>query len=43
MRTCKEKTTTSIDKVQLKKDVSEWLVIEWVSISEDYTLVIKQD
>lgn len=37
----KEKTTVSIDKTTLKKDISEWLVVDWVYISEDYTLVIK--
>jgi hypothetical protein len=39
----KEKTTISIDKTALKKDISEWLIIDWVSISEDYTLVIKNN
>lgn len=37
----KEKTTVSIDKTTLKKDIAEWLLIEWVYISEDYKLVIK--
>ena len=37
-----EKTTRSIDKTTLKKDISEGLIIEWVTISEDYTLIIKQ-
>lgn len=37
----KEKVTVSIDKTALKKDVQEGLVIDGVSISEDYTLVIK--
>lgn len=37
----KEKVTTSIDKKTLKEDISQGLLIEWVYISEDYTLVIK--
>ena len=37
----KEKVTVSIDKKQLKEDIKEWLIIEWVSIKEDYTLIIK--
>lgn len=37
----KEKTTVSIDKTTLKKDISEWLIVEWCYISEDYSLVIK--
>lgn len=37
----KEKTTVSIDKTTLKKDIAEWLLIEGVYISEDYKLVIK--
>ena len=37
----KEKTTVTVDKTTLKKDISEWLIIEWCYISEDYSLVIK--
>ena len=37
----KEKTTISIDKKQLKEDIKEWVIIDGVSIKEDYTLVIK--
>ena len=37
----KEKITISIDKKQLKEDITQGLIIEWVSISEDYNLVIK--
>lgn len=37
----KEKVTISIDKTALKKDVQEWLILDGVYITEDYTLVIK--
>ena len=37
----KEKTTITLDKKQLKEDISQGLIIDWVSISEDYKLVIK--
>lgn len=37
----KEKTTVSVDKTTLKKDILEWLIIDWCYISEDYSLVIK--
>jgi len=37
----KEKVTVSIDKKQLKEDIKEWIIIDGVSIKEDYTLVIK--
>ena len=37
----KEKTTVSIDKKALKEDIKQGLIIDWVSISEEYTLVIK--
>ena len=37
----KEKTTKSIDKKTLKEDIKQWVIIEWVSISQDYELVIK--
>ena len=37
----KEKVTVSVDKKSLKEDVKEWTIIDWVSISEDYSLVIK--
>jgi len=39
----KEKTTISVDKTSLKKDILEWLIVEWVYISEDYSLVIKDN
>lgn len=38
----KEKVTVSIDKTQLKDDIKEWLFIDGVYITEDYTLVIKR-
>lgn len=37
----KEKVTISIDKKALKEDIKQGLIIEWVSIEEDYNLVIK--
>jgi len=37
----KDKITTTIDKKALKEDIKEWLIIEWVTIEHDYTLVIK--
>ncbi len=37
----KGKTTRTIDKKQLKEDIKQWVVIEWVYIKEDYTLAIK--
>ena len=37
----KTKTTISIDKKQLKEDIKQWLIIEWVSIPENYTFVVK--
>ena len=37
----KEKVTKSIDKTTLKKDIKEWLIIDWVIIEVDYNLVIK--
>lgn len=37
----KEKTTVTLDKKSLKEDIKEGLIIDWVSISEEYTLVIK--
>lgn len=37
----KEKITISVDKKQLKEDIKEGVIIEGVSIKEDYTLVIK--
>lgn len=37
----KTKTTITIDKKQLKEDIKEWVIIEWVYIKEDYSLVIK--
>ena len=37
----KEKITKTIDKKQLKEDIKEWLILEWVSIKKDYNLVIK--
>lgn len=38
----KEKVTISIDKKQLKEDVKEGVIIDGVSIKEDFTLVIKR-
>ena len=38
----KEKVTLVINKKQLKQDIQEWLLIDWVFINEDYTLVIKR-
>lgn len=35
------KTQIVIDKEKLKKDIKQGVIIEWVSISEDYTLIIK--
>lgn len=37
----KTKIVRTIDKVSLKKDIQEWFIIEWVSISEDFNLIIK--
>jgi len=37
----KEKVTISIDKKALKEDIKQGLIIEWVSIEEDYNLAIK--
>jgi len=37
----KEKVTISIDKKTLKEDIKQGLIIEWVSIEEDYNLAIK--
>jgi hypothetical protein len=37
----KTKTTTSIDKKNLKEDIKQGVIVEWVSIETDYTLVIK--
>jgi hypothetical protein len=36
-----KKITKTIDKKQLKEDIKEWLILEWVSIKKDYNLVIK--
>ena len=38
----KMKTTFTIDKNAVKEDIKNGVIIEWCSISEDYTLVIKQ-
>ena len=38
----KTKTTTTVDKALIKRDLKEWLKIKWVFIEDDYTLVIKQ-
>lgn len=38
----KEKTTITIDKVQVKKDFMEWLIFDpWVMIESTYNFVIK--
>lgn len=39
----KEKTTITIDKKQLKEDIKQWVIIDWVYIKEDYTLAIKHN
>ena len=36
------KTTTSIDKNEIKKDMKEWVIIEWVTLEKKVTLEIKQ-
>lgn len=38
----KEKVTVSIDNKSLKEDIKEGVIIDGVSISEDYSLVIKR-
>lgn len=38
----KIKTTTTIDKKAVKEDILQWVIIDWVYVEEDYTLVIKQ-
>jgi len=37
----KEKITYTIDKKQIKEDLKEWVIIEWVSIEKNITLEIK--
>ena len=37
----KSKTTFTIDKTALKKDILEWLIIDWVSIEKTVSLEIK--
>ena len=34
--------TTSIDKNEIKKDMKEWVIIEWVTLEKKVTLEIKQ-
>ncbi len=36
------KTTTSIDKNEIKKDIKEWIIIEWVILEKKVSLEIKQ-
>lgn len=39
----KEKITITIDKKQLKEDITQWVIVPGVYITTDYSLVIKNN
>ncbi len=36
-----EKTTKSLNKKDIKDNIKQWEIIDWVEIQEDYNLIIK--